>query len=175
MSSQLTIQERDRIAQLHYQGADQKEIATALGRAASTISRELRRNSTGQQYHAGQAQQECERRRRERPLQRKLDTPELNAAVRAGLAQNWSPEQITGRLQQQHPQCPQRRVSAQTIYAWLRQDPAREHWESFLRRRGKRPHRRKQAVPGDGARKWSNSIGLASRNSREALMSLRWV
>ena len=83
MSSQLTVQERDRIAELRHQGADQKEIATALQRAPSTISRELRRNGTGERYYAGQAQQECERRRRERPLVRKLDDRELNEAVRA--------------------------------------------------------------------------------------------
>src|SRR5580704_5594476 len=152
MSSQLTVQERDHIAQLRHQGADQKEIATALGRDPSTISRELRRNRTGEHYYAGQAQQECERRRRERPLVRKLDDPELNQSVRAGLAQAWSPEQIAGRLEQQHPERPDRRVAPQTIYHWIQQDPHREHWESCLRRRGKRPSRRKNTAPGDGAR-----------------------
>jgi IS30 family transposase len=152
MSSQLTIQERDRLAQLHHQGADQKEIAEALGRAPSTISRELRRNRMGDEYYAGQAQRECERRRRERPLARKLDDPELNQAVRVGLAQEWSPEQIAGRMEQQHPESPERRVSPQTIYHWIQHDPDREHWESFLRRRGKRPSHRKNTVPGDGAR-----------------------
>lgn len=152
MSSQLTIQERDRLAELHQAGAVQKEIALALQRAPSTISRELRRNGTGEQYYAGQAQQESERRRRERPLARKLDDPDLNEAVRVGLAHEWSPEQITGRLEQQYPDCPARRVSPQTIYSWIRQDACREHWESLLRRRGKRPGRRRNAVPGDGAR-----------------------
>jgi IS30 family transposase len=152
MSSQLTVQERDHIAQLRHQGADQKEIATALGRAPSTISRELRRNRTCEHYYAGQAQKECERRRRERPLVCKLDDPELNQAVRVGLAQEWSPEQIAGRLEQQHPECPDRCVAPQTIYHWIQQDPHREHWESFLRRRGKRPSRRKNTVLGDGAR-----------------------
>ncbi len=139
MSSQLTIEERDRIAQLRHEGFDQKEIATAVDRSPSTISRELRRNRTGEQYYAGLAQLECERRRRERPLVRKLDNPELNQAVRVGLAQEWSPEQIAGRLEQQHPECPDRCVAPQTIYHWIQQDPHREHWESFLRRRGKRP------------------------------------
>jgi len=152
MSSQLTIQQRDRLAELRQQGAAQKEIAAALGRAPSTISRELRRNRTGEQYYAGQAQRACERRRRERPLVRKLDHPELNEAVRVGLAHEWSPEQIAGRMEQRSPDCPERRVSPQTIYAWIRQDPHRKHWESFLRRRGKRAGRRKNAVPGEGAR-----------------------
>ncbi len=34
-----------------------------------------------------------------------------------------------------------RRVSHQTIYAWIKQDPDRQHWESLLRRRGKRTGR----------------------------------
>jgi IS30 family transposase len=153
MPSHLTLEERDRIAQLRYQGAEQKEIAQAVGRAPSTISRELQRNSAGGVYYAAQAHQESERRRRERPLERKMDDPAINRTVRAGLAQDWSPEQITGRMEQEHPDCPDRRVSPQTIYTWIKQHPDREHWESHLRRRGKRPYRRKnKATTGDAAR-----------------------
>ena len=150
MASQLTMEERDRIAQLHGQDALQTEIAQALGRSPATISRELRRNRTGGEYYAAQAQGESERRRRERPLVRKMDDPRINDAVRTGLAQEWAPEQITGRLKQQKSK---RCVSPQTIYAWIKQDAAREHWESCLRRRGKRPCRRKNAAAtGDAAR-----------------------
>lgn len=152
MPSQLTILERDRLAELRHQGSDQKEIAAALGRSPSTISRELRRNRVGDQYYAGQAQQESQRRRRERPLERKLDDPELNETVRVGLSQQWSPEQIAGRMKQRQPDRRDRRVSPQTIYAWIKQDAHRAHWETFLRRRGKRPRRRKNTIPGDGAR-----------------------
>ena len=150
MASQLTMEERDRIAQLHGQDALQTEIAQALGRSPATISRELRRNLTGGEYYAAQAQGESERRRRERPLVRKMDDPKINDTVRTGLAQEWAPEQITGRLKQQKSKCC---VSPQTIYAWIKQDAAREHWESCLRRRGKRPCRRKNAAAtGDAAR-----------------------
>lgn len=150
MARHLTLQERDRIAQLCHQGADQKDIAQAIGRCPSTISRELWRNRTGDEYYAAQAQQEAERRRRERPLLRKMDDPEINETVRAGLAQEWSPEQIAGRMRRQDSD---RCVSAQTIYTWIKQDPDREHWESMLRRRGKRPCRRKNAAAaGDAAR-----------------------
>ena len=108
MPSHLTVDERDRIAQLRHQGADQKEVARALGRSAATISRELRRNRMGEEYYAGHAQREAERRRRERPITCKLEDTELNEAVRKGLAQDWSPEQIAGRLEQQHPEQPER-------------------------------------------------------------------
>src|SRR5437868_5774267 len=144
MACHLTLEERDRIAQLSHQGADQKEIAKALGRDPATISRELRRNQTGSDYHAAQAEQQARRRRSERPLVRKLDDPQLNALVRRGLAQQWAPEQIAGRLRQQHPD--QGHVSPQTIYTWIAQSDDRKHWESFLRRRGKRPFRRKNAA-----------------------------
>jgi len=152
MPGHLTMEERDRIAQLRYRGADQEEIAKALERAPSTISRELRRNRTGNEYYAAQAQRLADDRRSQRPLSRKLDDPELNKAVREGLAQEWSPEQIEGRLKQEHPDDPGRCVSAQTIYTWIEQDEDREHWRSFLRRRGKRPSRRKPAQSADAAR-----------------------
>src|SRR5664279_1847957 len=150
MANHLTLEERDRIAQLRHQGADQKEIAQAVRRCPSTISRELRRNHTDGDYYAAQAQREAEQRRQERPLVRKMDNPEINEAVRAGLSQEWSPEQIEGRMRQLSSD---RRVSSQTIYTWIQQDEDQEHWESFLRRRGKRPSRRKNAVTtGDAAR-----------------------
>jgi len=153
MASHLTLEERDRIAQLRHQGADQKEIANAVGRCPSTISRELQRNGTGDEYYAARAQRESGRRRRERPIMRKMDDPEINQAVRAGLAQDWAPEQITGRMKQEDPDRPDRRVSPQTIYTWIKQHEDREHWESHLRRRGKRPCRRENAVTtGDAAR-----------------------
>jgi IS30 family transposase len=131
-------------------GANQKELAQKLGRSPSTISRELRRNSMGGEYYAAQAQREAERRRRERPLTRKMDDPEINATVRDRLTHEWAPQQIAGRMRQQDSD---RCVSAQTIYAWIEQDEHREHWESFLRRRGKRANSRKNAAfTGDAAR-----------------------
>jgi IS30 family transposase len=101
MANHLTLEERDRIAQLRYRGAEQQEIAQAIGRSAATISRELRRNRTGDEYLAAQAQREAQRRRRERRLARKMDDPKINETVRASLARNWSPEQIAGRMRQQ--------------------------------------------------------------------------
>jgi IS30 family transposase len=152
MAHHLTSEERDRIAQLRHRGADQKEIAQALSRSPATISRELRRNRTGDDYFAAQAQRQARQRRSERPLVRKMDDREINESVRRGLTHEWAPEQIAGRLAQQHPDSPDRQVSAQTIYNWIEQDEDRDHWQSFLRRRGKRPARRKQPTNGDAAR-----------------------
>lgn len=143
MAGHLTSQERDCIAQLAHQGADQKEIAQALNRSPSTISREMRRNRTDDNYHASQAQQRAEHRRRERPITRKMDDPEMDEAVRDGLAHYWSPEQIEGRLKRGDTEV-DTSVSARTIYFWIAHDDDREHWKQFLRRRGRRPNRRKK-------------------------------
>jgi IS30 family transposase len=150
MAGHLTFQERDRIAQLRHRGADQKETAKAPNRSPAAISRELRRNGAGRECYAGQAQQQAGKRRRERPLLRKMDDPETNRFVRRGLAQERAPQQIAGRLKKSRPP---RAVSAQTIYNWIKRDEQRDHWQACLRRRGKRPGRRKnKAATGDAAR-----------------------
>jgi len=158
MAGHLTLEERDRIAQLHHRGADQQEIARALGRSVSTVSRELSRNCTNGEYLAAQAQEHSHRRRRERPLQRKMDRPEINEFVRRGLAGYWSPDQIAGRLEQQHPDDPAQSVSPQTIYTWIEERPLeeRDHWRRFLRRRGKRPRRRPPPDPAASAARIGN-------------------
>jgi IS30 family transposase len=130
----------------------QAQIAEALGRDQGTISRELARNRVGHEYFAAQAHAMAQRRRRERPRNRKLDDPELNAQVRRGQAQEWSPEQIAGAQKLAHPDQPDRHVSARTIYTWIEQDEHRDHWKSKLRRRGKRPYRRKNSTPCGAAR-----------------------
>ena len=152
MCQQLTVDERDRLAQLRYYGATQKEVAAALGRNPATISRELRRNRTGDTYYPAQAQRTAERRRRDRPLGRKMDEPQINQDVRAGLARQWSPEQIAGRLKLKHLDAPERHVSPQTIYTWIEHDEHRDHWKENLRRRGKRPARPKTSPNSDAAR-----------------------
>ena len=72
-----------------------------------------------------------------------MDLPQNNEAVRQGLVNNWSPQQIAGRMQLDHRDDAAHQVSAQTIYQWIEQDEHRDHWKSMLRRRGKRRRERK--------------------------------
>jgi len=140
MAHQLTAPERERLCLLHAQGHNPSEIARRLGRHKSTVSRELRRNGAGEHYSALAAQELAQARRRQRPLARKIERPDISEYVRNGLTRYWSPEQIAGRLRRQFPDQPRRRVSHQTIYAWIARDRYREHWQKFLRRGGgKRP------------------------------------
>jgi len=130
---QLTLEEREVISQMHYSGSGPTAIARRLDRSPSTISRELRRNCSPQGYRAVTAQKQTSKRRRERSLTRKMDDPQINEAVRTGLSQEWSPEQIAGRQQRDHPNQPSRCVSRQTIYRWLETCEYRSHFRSFLR------------------------------------------
>src|SRR5437868_6634357 len=144
MAKHLTYDERIAIAQLHGEGWTQLEIAGRLGRAASTICRELSRNATEGCYHADPAQQQARRRRQKRPLVRKMDRPKVNDFVRGGLARYWSPDQIAGRLRLKESD-PGLIVCAQTIYRWILRQPGedRAYWKSYLRRRGRRPWKRR--------------------------------
>jgi IS30 family transposase len=134
------------------------EIARALDRHPGTVGRELARNGESDgQYLAHRAEGKARSRRQQRPLQRKMECPAVNAYVRSGLAQYWSPDQIAGRSRWDFPREPARQISRGTIYAWIRQDADRRHWEQFLRRRGKRK-------PKDDARgRMTGQVSIAGR------------
>ena len=138
--AQLNMREREIVSQLWAAGHSRKAIAERLGRSRSTISRELKRNGAADgSYWAVTAQEQAVRRRRQRPLVRKLQRPELNAAVRSRLSRAWSPDQIAGRLRKDHPANASFHVAPQTIYAWVEQDEHQAHWQSFFRRGGRPP------------------------------------
>lgn len=95
--TQLTEIERYQIAVLFKRGDCQKEIAEALGRSPSTISRELRRNRGFRGYRPKQAHGFAVQRRREARKRQKL-TPEVVGWIERLLAQDLSPEQVAGYL-----------------------------------------------------------------------------
>ena len=149
MAAQLTLDERDQIAELMARGFRQAAVANIIGRSRSTISRELRRNGVQPGiYRPAAAHARACRRRSERPLLRKMDRTFISGSVQRGLHHHWSPDQISGRLRKQFPHDPAQRISAKSIYSWIRCDPHRALWESHLRRRGKALCRRhKPATP----------------------------
>jgi transposase, IS30 family len=117
----LSLSEREEIAVGQAAGLSGREIARRLGRGASTISRELRReggiNAAGQ-YRAVPAQAAAEARAR-RPKPRKLENPQLNARVQQDLEDKWSPEEIAARLKVDFPDDEWMRASHETIYRSL--------------------------------------------------------
>ena len=116
----LSIAERDEIACLTAAGHSLRAIGRILGRPASTVSRELTRNTglTGA-YRASSAQHRAEdRAKRPKPAKLRAD-PVLRAVVQAGLTRKWSPRQISQRLVLDFPDQPEMRVSHETIYQSL--------------------------------------------------------
>lgn len=142
MAQQLTLFEREQIAQFRGQRLSNAEIGRRLGRNRSTIGRELTRNSDGANYWASNAQQKAVARRKQRP--RKMADARLNEYVRYGLVRHWSPEQIAGRSRRDFRGQRRRWLSHSTIYRWIAGDTYRQHWESFLRfgRRRREPETR---------------------------------
>ena len=138
MANHLTLQERERVSQMVHAHRSQAEIARRLKRHPSTISRELQRNCSPNGYWAASAQTRAEARCRNRPRICKMQRPEVAHYVRDGLRQYWSPDEIAGRLRRDFPDNAHRRVSRQTIYAWIHaQRAAGAHWHRYLRRLGR--------------------------------------
>ena len=115
--TQLTEAERYHIYTMKKQGYTDTVIAQGMGRDRTTIWRELQRNTGQRGYRHQQAQHWAVARHRTKPKQVKL-TPEVQAVLRAGLAQRWSPEQIAGRRCRETGQ----RLSAETIYQYIARD-----------------------------------------------------
>lgn len=117
----LSQEERLRIADLHQQGLTVRSIAEQIDRAASTISRELRRNRhLDGTYRPFEAHRQAVRRRA-KPRPRRLEAnQQLRALVGQLLSQRWSPAQIARHLQACFPgtAIEQRsmRVCHETIY-----------------------------------------------------------
>lgn len=100
-------------------GQSCRALARSLGRAPSTISRELARNGarcTPTRYCAGRADARAWRQARRPKTSRLADQPRLRAQVAAKLLVYWSPAQIAAWLVHTYPKDLTMRVSAETIY-----------------------------------------------------------
>jgi len=98
---------------------NQSQIAAILGCHKSTISRELHRNSGEHGYYPNQAQQLS--RRRHRHCHGPRIPSQIWQQVELLLHQQWSPEQINGRLKFER----QRTISHERIYLYIYADKRR--------------------------------------------------
>ena len=98
--NQLTEVQRYQIEALKKAKKEQKEIAVIVGVSASTISREIRRNSGLRGYRPKQAHATAMIRRRESSKAVKM-TAELVAVIEIKLRMDWSPDQVSGWLDQE--------------------------------------------------------------------------
>jgi IS30 family transposase len=115
----LTTAEREEISRELARGQSLRSISRRLGRAPSTLSREVTRHGGRGVYRAAVADQQAWRRSR-RPQACRLSTrPLLRRAVAWKLALQWSPQQISGWLRHTFRSDPEMQVSPETIYRSL--------------------------------------------------------
>ena len=115
----LSLGEREEISRALVTGESVRSIAARLGRAPSTVSRELQRNGGRDGYRATQADSAAWDRAL-RPKRCKLaDNRALASVVADKLRLLWSPEQIAGWLKHTYPCDESHYVSHETIYRSL--------------------------------------------------------
>ena len=118
-SRTLQTAEREEISRGLAADVSLRALARQLGRAPSTISREVARHGGATRYRAAEADRRAWARSR-RPKACRLGThPALRRLVARKLAQAWSPAQISGWLKATFPDDPERHVSHETIYVSL--------------------------------------------------------
>ena len=138
---QLSLDERIEIYRLRASGKSMQGIALGLGRAVSTISREIRRNSLATKVWPGgyaptRAQDLTERRRRWDGRFKLARQPDLRDLVRDRLAMGHSPEQIAGRLTLEHGHIV---ISYESIYRFVyHRAGQKDYWYRLLPRRKSR-------------------------------------
>ena len=112
-------EEREEISRGIATGRSIRRIAASLGRVASTVSREVKRNGGRSVYRASEADARAwGRALRPKPC-RLARHPELRWRVAQKLALQWSPEQISGWLKREFPADESMQVSHETIYRSL--------------------------------------------------------
>jgi IS30 family transposase len=115
----LSCSDREELSRGLRGGESLRMIAARLGRAPSTISREVTANGGRQAYRACRAEKAAQRRAL-RPKSGKLASHQrLRREVEQRLSERWSPQQIAARLVSDYPDDSKMRVSHETIYRTL--------------------------------------------------------
>ena len=115
----LTLAEREEISRSVVAGDSIRAIANQLGRAPSTISRELKRNGGMPGYRANNADELAWERARRPQVCKLVRNRELAQVVAGKLRLQWSPEQIAGWLKHVYAVNRDYQVSHETIYRSL--------------------------------------------------------
>lgn len=152
---QITPEERYLISHLRKQGLTKAQIAAQTGRHRSTIGREFARNCNWQGFYRPSKAQAKTNGRRSRSRRNSHFSEEEMALVRARLQEDWSPEQIAGRLRLEG----QLSISHETIYRYVWTDKSRggELWR-HLRCSQKKRRKRYRAYDSRGRLAGKRSI-----------------
>ena len=162
----LTLAEREEISRGLMAGLSVRRIASSLGRAPSTVSREIDRNG-GQRVYRASTSDEAASDRARRPKNCKLALhPALARLVAQKLQLEWSPRQIAGWLRRSYPDDETRQVSHETIYRTLfiqaRGALKKELLQHLRRTRGMRRSRHHTQKTSDHGR-ITNTVSIRQR------------
>ena len=161
----LSLADREELSRGLISGDSVRVIATRLGRAPSTISREVTWNGSRDDYRAWSADSAAlERGRRPKP-EKLSQNPRLCREVDRGLRAWWSPQQISADLVREYPDDPDMRISHETIYKSLfvqARGALRKELTTCLRtgRTQRRPHMRTER---SGGGRLQNMVMISER------------
>jgi len=162
----LTLAEREEISRGIARDLSLRAIAARLGRAPSTISREVNRNGGLQRYRASQADQAAwDRAHRPKPCKLILNRA-LARLVALQLRRLWSPEQIAGWLKCTYPDDEACQVSHETIYKSLfiqARGALKKELQQHLRTQRAIRHSRHTSQKGNGKGQIMNAVSIRER------------
>jgi IS30 family transposase len=146
---QLRVGEREEISRGLASACSLRQIARRLGRAPSSVSREVRRHGGRARYRAGDAEARAWARARRPKCCKLAGHARLRRLVAGKLSSNWSPQQISGWLRRRYPGQVSLQVSHETIYrslfvqarGVLKRELLRHLRAGHRYRRGRRPVR----------------------------------
>jgi IS30 family transposase len=169
----LTLAEREEISRGLVAGRSLRSISSDLGRPASTISREVKRNGGPQAYRAASAEQSAWTRAARPKTWRLARNEPLRKAVSEKLQEDWAPQQIAGWLKREYENQPQMQTSHETIYRSLFvQAKSTLKKELVAKLRSKRQVRRTMVLQ---ERKQGQIVGAVSIRQRPACVEDRAV
>ena len=115
----LTLGEREEISRGLASKIPLRQIAKKLGRAPSTVSREINRHGGRKNYRAILADERAWHLSRRLKICKHEQEPRLRRVVSEKLSLQWSPEQISGWLKREYSQDGIMQISHETIYRSL--------------------------------------------------------
>ncbi len=162
----LTLCEREEISRGLVAGQSLRSIAASLGRAPSTVSREINRNGGRRRYRASKADQSAWDRAHRRKTCKLVANRALARIVVSKLQLEWSPEQIAGWLKYTYPDDEHYQVSHETIYKSLfiqaRGALKKELLQHLRKTRAMRRSRHK-SLKGDGLGQITDAVSIRER------------
>ena len=159
----LTLSEREEISRGLVAHLSFRSIATQLGRAPSTVSREVNRNGGLKHYRATQADQAAwDRAHRPKPC-KLVGNSLLRRLIARKLRGNWSPEQIAGWLKREYPGD---EVNHETIYRSLlvqARGVLKKELQQYLRSQRTTRLSRHAGLKGKGLGQITNTVSISER------------